>query len=87
MPETHCAQIGACSPNFLIQEGIRTWGGFHAEILKQPIRWEDGYIIPPSAPGLGVELDEAFAARHPDTGEALHLEMLDRPVPLGKEAP
>jgi 2-dehydro-3-deoxyphosphogalactonate aldolase len=73
-------QIGACSPNFLIQESIQTWGGFHAQILKQPIRWEDGYIIPPSAPGLGVELDEEVAAQHPNTGEALHLEMFDRPV-------
>ena len=73
-------QIGTCSPNFLIQESIQTWGGFHAEILKQPIRWEDGYIIPPSAPGLGVELDEEVAAQHPYTGEALHIEMLDRPV-------
>ncbi len=73
-------QISACSPNFLIQEGIGTWGGFHAEILKEPIQWQDGYIIPPDKPGLGVELDEEVAARHPYTGKALHLEMLDRPV-------
>ncbi len=73
-------QLGTCSPNFLIQEGIRTWGGFHAEILKTPIRWEQGYIIPPSAPGLGAELDEEVAARHPYDGDKLHLEMLDRPL-------
>lgn len=73
-------QIDTCSPNFLIQEGIKTWDGFHAEILKEPIRWEEGYIIPPTKPGLGVELDEEVAARHPYTGDKLHLEMLDRPV-------
>jgi 2-dehydro-3-deoxyphosphogalactonate aldolase len=73
-------QIDTCSPNFLIQEGIMTWGGFHAEILKEPIRWEEGYIIPPSRPGLGVELDEAVAASHPYMGKKLHLEMHDRPV-------
>jgi galactonate dehydratase len=73
-------QIDACSPNFLIQEGIQTWGGFHAEILQQPIQWEEGYIIPPTKPGLGVELNEAVAANHPYTGKALHLEPLDRPV-------
>jgi 2-dehydro-3-deoxyphosphogalactonate aldolase len=73
-------QVGACSPNFLIQEGILTWGGFHAEILKEPIRWEEGYIIPPTAPGLGVELDEEVAARHPYTGEQLHLTPLDEPL-------
>ena len=35
-------QLSACSPNFLVLEGIREWGGFHAEILKTPIEWEDG---------------------------------------------
>ncbi|RMF92197.1 MAG: mandelate racemase/muconate lactonizing enzyme family protein [Nitrospinota bacterium] len=58
-------QLDTCSPNFLIQESIETWGGFHAEILKEPIQWQDGYIIPPTKPGLGVELDEEVAARHP----------------------
>jgi galactonate dehydratase len=73
-------QLAACSPNFLILESIQTWGGFHAEILKAPILWEDGYVIPPSAPGLGVELNEEVAARHSYAGRELHLEMLDRPL-------
>ena len=73
-------QIGACSPNFLILESIQRWGGFHAEILKAPIRWEDGYVVVPTAPGLGVELDEEVAASHPYTGKELHLEMVDRPL-------
>ena len=55
-------QIDTCSPNFLIQEGIQTRGGFHAEILNGLACWEEGYIIPPSKPGLGVELNEAVAA-------------------------
>jgi galactonate dehydratase len=73
-------QLAACSPNFLILESIQTWGGFHAEILKTPIVWQDGYVIPPEAPGLGVELDEEVAARHPYDGDQLHLEMRDRPL-------
>ncbi len=73
-------QISACTPNFLILESIQTWGGFHAEILKTPIRWEDGYVIPPDAPGLGVELDEEVAARHPYDDDALHLEMSEEPL-------
>jgi 2-dehydro-3-deoxyphosphogalactonate aldolase len=73
-------QIDTCSPNFLIQESIQTWGGFQAEILKEPICWQEGYIIPSGKPGLGVELDEAVAAMHPYTGKRLHLEMLDQPV-------
>lgn len=73
-------QLAACIPNFLILESIQTWGGFHAEILKTPMRWEDGYVIPPSAPGLGVELDEEVAARHPYDGDRLHLEMARNPL-------
>ena len=73
-------QISACTPNFLILESIQTWGGFHAEILKTPIRWEDGYVLPPDAPGLGVELDEDVAAKHPFDGDGLHLEMSEEPL-------
>jgi len=32
-------QLDVCSPNFLMQEGIEAWGGFSAEILKEPIVW------------------------------------------------
>jgi 2-dehydro-3-deoxyphosphogalactonate aldolase len=72
-------QIGTCSPNFLIQESIETWTHFHAEILKQPMRWEDGYIIPPTKPGLGVELNETVADKNPYSGKTLHIEVMDTP--------
>ncbi len=73
-------QLAAASPNFLILESIRDWGGFHAEILKTPIAWEDGYVIPPDAPGLGVELDETVARANPYEDAPLHLEMADHPL-------
>jgi galactonate dehydratase len=73
-------QLAACSPNFLILEGIERWQGFHAEILRQPIRWEEGYVIPPAEPGLGIELDEAVALGNPYGAGALHLEMTGEPI-------
>jgi 2-dehydro-3-deoxyphosphogalactonate aldolase len=73
-------QLAACSPNFLVLEGILDWGGFHGELLRTPIRWEDGYVIPPDGPGLGVELDEQVAAAHPYDGDELHLVPVDGPV-------
>ena len=73
-------QLATCSPNFLILEGIEQWGGFHSEILKKPIRWEEGYVLPPTEPGLGVELDEEVVARHPYSGTMLHLDMSGHPV-------
>ena len=57
--------LAASIPNFLILESIERWGGFHAAILKKPIVWEDGYVIAPTEPGLGVELDEAVALANP----------------------
>lgn len=67
-------QLATCTPNFLILEGIKRWDGFHAEILRTPIVWEDGHVLPPTAPGIGVELDEDVARANPYTGELLHLE-------------
>ncbi len=73
-------QLAACSPNFLILEGIERWDGFHAQILKRPIRFEEGYVLPSTEPGLGVELNEEVALRHPYEGSRLHLDM--HPDPL-----
>ena len=73
-------QIATASPNFLILESIRRWDGFHARILKSPMRWEEGYVIPPDAPGIGVELDEDVARAHPYTDDHLHLEPKTVPV-------
>jgi len=75
-------QLATCSPNFLILEGIGDWGGFHAELLKTPLTWADGYVLPPTAPGLGVELDEEVARAHPYTGDGLHLDMTERPFDI-----
>lgn len=73
-------QLATCSPNFLILEGIERWQGLHAQLLRKPINWEEGYVIPPTEPGLGVELDEAVALAHPYSGAALHLEMAGTPI-------
>jgi len=78
-------QISACSPNFLIMEGIEQWDGFQAEILKTPIQWEDGHIIVPNEPGIGVELNEDVARANPYTGDRLQLRMGDDPAPLNTD--
>jgi 2-dehydro-3-deoxyphosphogalactonate aldolase len=73
-------QLACCSPNFLILEGIETWGGFHAELLERGIQWQDGYVIPSTEPGLGVTLNESVARANPWTGDELHLQMGLAPV-------
>ena len=54
-------QVDACSPNFLIQE--YNGGGLHEELFTNPIRFENGFIELPTAPGLGLELDEDVVNR------------------------
>ncbi len=54
-------QLDTCSPNFLIQE--YNGGGLHNDIFKEPIRFENGAITPPTGPGLGIELDEAVVKK------------------------
>jgi L-alanine-DL-glutamate epimerase-like enolase superfamily enzyme len=73
-------QLAACSPNFLILESIERFDGFYAELLDKPIEWQDGYVIPPTAPGLGFELNEAVARAHPYEGDELHLGMAKDPT-------
>src|SRR6218665_1198783 len=73
-------QLATATPNFLIQESIMTWQGFHAEILKKPIQWEDGFIIPSREPGLGVELNmDVVEANAPYVGSRLHITMDPHP--------
>jgi L-alanine-DL-glutamate epimerase-like enolase superfamily enzyme len=81
-------QLAACTPNFLIQESIGTWDGFHAEVLKQPLQWEEGYLIPSKAPGLGVELNmDVVRAHAPYTGKRLHLQMASQPADVRDTSP
>jgi galactonate dehydratase len=53
-----CIQLDACIPNFLVQEQVSLGEGY----LKQPFQIVDGYVELPTAPGLGIELDEEAMA-------------------------
>ncbi len=68
------AHVAFSSPAFLILETIQT--DFHTDLLKKSLIWEDGYMIPPVEPGLGIELNEKAILANPyETGGRLHLEM------------
>ena len=55
-------QLDVSSPNFLIQEA--NMGPLHKKIFKEPLVFENGYITPPSGPGLGVEFDQEVLKAH-----------------------
>ncbi|MCB0993719.1 MAG: mandelate racemase/muconate lactonizing enzyme family protein [Acidimicrobiales bacterium] len=80
-PVAHAAaaHVAFSSPNFSILETIHT--PFHSAIVRRPLDWDAGYLRAPSAPGLGVELDDAVVHAHgaaPDS--PLHLEMTQVPL-------
>lgn len=74
-----CIQLDATIPNFIAQEHVSLGEGY----LKQPFVAKDGCVELPTAPGLGIELDEdALADKighdwinpmtfHPDDGAAI----------------
>ncbi len=75
-PVAHAAaaHVAFSSPSFLMLETILT--DFHDQILKNPLSWDNGYLLAPTEPGLGIELDDAVIKQHPyQSGGRLHLEM------------
>ena len=69
--------LAASIPNLLMIETIET--DFHAALIKSRITVDNGFVTPPTAPGLGIEVDEALARANPFTGDTLHLQMQDAP--------
>ena len=73
-------QLATATPNFLMMESIKTWNGFHEEVLMEPLNWSNGNIIPSDKPGLGVELNLDVVESHsPYKGQKLHLAMDPNP--------
>ena len=68
-------QLATSIPNLLMVETILTGGDFHLKLIKNSIKWENGFIHSPKNPGLGIEFDEDLAGQNQYTGNALHLEM------------
>ncbi|WP_158971778.1 mandelate racemase/muconate lactonizing enzyme family protein [Chachezhania sediminis] len=76
-------QLSVAIPNLLIAETIET--PFHDRLIKGTIRVEGGYIPAPTAPGLGIEVDEDLARAHPYRGTGLHLQMQEAPCDYSHE--
>jgi galactonate dehydratase len=60
------------TPNFLIQEDMLSDVPWRWEVVRHSLRSEGGYWLPSDAPGLGIDVDEAAAARHPFQQEVIH---------------
>ena len=61
-----CVQLAACIPNFALQEYPRGEGEPpKSEIVSGVLTLEDGFLIIPDTPGIGVELAEGAADKYP----------------------
>jgi len=58
--------------NHVIQEEMVGAVPWYFEVVRGPIRMVEGFWQIPTAPGLGIEVDEAACARHPFAPEVLH---------------
>ncbi|PIB26033.1 isomerase [Amylibacter kogurei] len=77
-------QLATNIPNLLMVETIGTGGGFAGDLIKHSITLDDGFIVAPTAPGLGISFDEELARANPYTGAGLHLEMQESPCDYAK---
>jgi galactonate dehydratase len=59
------------TPNWLIQEAIRADVPWRSDVVAGGLPVVDGHILPPTAPGLGIAIDEDEAAEHPFDQEVL----------------
>ena len=73
-----CLQLNLACPNFGVQEQPRRTNTLLTDVVPVQPEWEDGYLLPPAGPGLGIEFDREAAKKHPfQMIELPHLRRLD----------
>ena len=59
------------TPNFLIQEDMLSDVPWRWDVVQHSLQSKDGYWLKNEAPGLGIEVNEKEAAKHPFRQETL----------------
>jgi galactonate dehydratase len=61
-----CIQLAACIPNFALQEYPLGEGQPpKSEIVKSAVKLDNGYLLIPDTPGIGIELADDAAIKYP----------------------
>jgi L-alanine-DL-glutamate epimerase-like enolase superfamily enzyme len=60
-----CLHLNLATSNFAVQEQPRKPGTLLTDVVPVQMPWADGSLLPPTAPGLGVEFDREAARRSP----------------------
>jgi len=73
-----CLQLNLASSNVGVQEQPRRPGTTLTDVFPVQVEWQDGYLLPPTRAGLGIEFDRDAARQHPfQMTEPSHLHRLD----------
>jgi len=64
-------QVDACIPNFVLQDWLGDDLPPRSELLVENLRFQDGYLLLPERPGLGVRLKPDIARDYPPTARAV----------------
>ena len=76
-----CLHLNLACPNVGVQEQPRRTNTILTDVVPVQPEWEDGYLLPPMRPGLGIEFDRAAAQQYPfQLSELPHLRRLDGSV-------
>jgi galactonate dehydratase len=57
--------LNLSTPNFGVMELPRRPGETMADVILNQPEWEDGYLLPPTKPGLGIEFDREAIKKYP----------------------
>jgi galactonate dehydratase len=60
-----CLHLNLATSNFGVQEQPQRPGVLLPDVVPVQVPWEDGYLLPPTEPGLGIAFDREAARRHP----------------------
>lgn len=63
--------VGFATPNYLIQEVVRKDVEWRQDVVDEPVTMAGGIAVVPTRPGLGIEINEIEAAKHPWQPEVL----------------
>jgi galactonate dehydratase len=73
-----CLQLNLATSNVGVQEQPRRPGTTLVDVVPVQVEWQDGYLLPPTRPGLGVVFDRDAARRSPlQMTEPPHLHRAD----------
>ncbi|CAN5694552.1 galactonate dehydratase [soil metagenome] len=60
-----CLQFNLATSNFAVQEQPRKPSEIIPEVVPVQPEWKDGYLLPPTLPGLGIVFDREAAKKFP----------------------